>query len=185
MEQRVAACAAVPWNPDAGPPPPVSRFVALPLVARWMLVCVVLPAASWVVMVVIGTVPEVLSSRPLLDVLEELTTGLGFLFIIPVYTAVPGAVVGAAVGSADLALGRFVERSPQRPRAARVASSAMGAVLILVSLILNRVLFSGESVPVWVGMSAACAAVPAAICWHRYRRIAASGASAPGAEHTA
>lgn len=171
-------------TPDA-PVRPVTRFFALPIVARWMLVCAALPTAVWTVMIVVGTAVETLSSTPLLEALETLVDGIGFLVIVPIYTAVPAAAVGAAVGSVDRTLGRFVERSPQHHRAARVASRAMSATLMLVSLVLTRLLFSAESVPVWLIVGTACAAVPAAICWRRYTRIANCGASTPGTEQTA
>lgn len=156
----------------------MTRFLAPPLVVRWLVVGALLPTALWAALLLVGAVTESFSSG--LEGLEPLVMSIGYLFIIPLYTAVPGAAVGALLGCADRALGRSVERSPHRRRAAAVASTAMSALVLLVALGLQMLWFSAESVLVWVVGSVACAVIPAGICWRRYRRIARSEVSGDG-----
>jgi len=56
----------------------------------------------------------------------------------------------------------------------------MSALVLLVALGLQMLWFSAEPVLVVIVASVACAAIPAGICWRRYRRIARSEVSGNG-----
>lgn len=147
------------------------RFLALPLVLRWCLVGATLPSALWSVVIAIGAVTEGFSSG-LLPALESTVMALGFLMLMIVIVGAPGALLGLAVGSVDLALGKHVERNRGSGRAVAAACATMTASLVLASFLLQLLISSGLSVVAWVVTSAAFAAVPATITCFRYVRIA-------------
>lgn len=138
-------------------------FTDLPPLVRWMCVGAIVPSAVWLAVVLIG-----FFTRPV----DEMVQVLGYLPVVIVFTAVPGALVGLVLGILDRVLQRrVVDRAGSRGSVG-LATATLSLPFVGVAVLLAVYLSSWVTAPAGVAIGVVLVLVPIAICAQRYRRIA-------------
>lgn len=138
-------------------------FTGLPPLVRWVLVVAVVPNAVWLVVVLVGFFTQRV---------DEMVQVLGYLPVVIVLNAVPGALVGLVLGLLDRALQRrVVDRAGSRGSVA-LATATTSLPFVGVAVLLAVYLSSWVTVLSSVAIGVVLVLVPIAVCVLRYRRIA-------------
>lgn len=138
-------------------------FTGLPPLVRWMCVGAVVPSAVWLAVVLVG-----FFTQPV----DEMVQVLGYLPVVIVFTAVPGALVGLVLGLLDRVLQRkVVDRAGSRGSVG-LATATLSLPFVGVAVLLAVYLSSWVTAPAGVAIGVVLVLVPIAICARRYQRIA-------------
>jgi len=138
-------------------------FTGLPPLVRWMCVGAVVPSAVWLAVVLIG-----FFTQPV----DEMVQVLGYLPVVIVFTAVPGALVGLVLGILDRVFQRrVVDRAGSRGSVG-LATATLSLPFVGVAVLLAVYLSSWVTAPAGVAIGVVLVLVPIAVSARRYRRIA-------------
>lgn len=128
-----------------------------------MCVGAVVPSAVWLAVVLVG-----FFTQPV----DEMVQVLGYLPVVIVFTAVPGALVGLVLGLLDRVLQRkVVDRAGSRGSVG-LATATLSLPFVGVAVLLAVYLSSWVTAPAGVAIGVVLVLVPIAICARRYQRIA-------------
>jgi len=138
-------------------------FTGLPPLVRWMCVGAVVPSAVLLAVVLIGffTQPG-----------DEMVQVLGYLPVVPVFTAVPGALVGLVLGLLDRVLQRrVIDRAGSRGSVG-LATATLSLPFVGVAVLLSVYISYWVPVLASVAMGVVLVLVPITASARRYQRIA-------------
>ena len=138
-------------------------FTGLPPLVRWICVGAVVPSAVWLAVVLVG-----FFTQPV----DEMVQVLGYLPVVPVFTAVPGALVGLLLGLLDRVLQRRVVDRVGSRGSVGLATATLSLPFVGVAVFLSVYISYWVPVLASVAIGVVLVLVPITACAQRYQRVA-------------